>query len=295
MSSYATRLAARGMGRAAGALLAPRAVPRAVPGTPLPTIDAAAAPARPTLVAQVAEQSPGRTPVAELATAEAPSPTSRATDPAGTPRAGALARATPTQTEGAGRAVERKHTTELRGEAERTRERTPASSAGARRAKPAALTGERLPATAPTERRHEIRVSTERIQTVAEPKAAALATPPVPGPPMAPPHSPAAPGAQGPIVRPASAEVVAASPVELKPRSLAPAPVPASPAARAAAQAEAPTVEVRIGKVEVRAPRSPNLRGWSSSGTAPAAPSVPAEPPFARMAAARRYLDRSWG
>jgi hypothetical protein len=89
----------------------------------------------------------------------------------------------------------------------------------------------------------------------------------------------------------AQAEPLAATPVELRLRPPAAPPVPASPAARAAAQSQAPTIEVRIGRVEVRAPHPPELPGWSVA----APPPTPAEPAFARMAAARRYLDRGWG
>ena len=104
-------------------------------------------------------------------------------------------------------------------------------------------------------------------------------------------HGLAAAGAQVPILRP---ETVAATPVELRLRPPAAAPVPASPTSSAAAQSQARTIEVRIGRVEVRSPRPPELAGWSTSAPPPA-PAAAAEPAFARMAAARRYLDRSWG
>jgi hypothetical protein len=79
--------------------------------------------------------------------------------------------------------------------------------------------------------------------------------------------------------------------VELRPRpTLAPGPLPAVASARASEPERPPRVEVRIGRVEVRPPRP--------VPPAPAGPPrsrpTPAPDPFARLAAARRYVDRVW-
>jgi hypothetical protein len=207
------------MGRAAGALLAPRVVPGAVPGAP-PTLDAAAAPRPAPTTAQAPEQPPGRERV----------------DPPAVPaadRRDAAESAAPRREQTIALQVEVPHAPEQ-----------PSRSAGRRRAQTA-----------------------ERVHAVAEVEATTRVLP------------------QAPLPAPT------ALPVELRPRPPAPPPIAAGPAA---AQAHAQTVEVRIGKVEVRGPRPPELPGWSAS-TPPPAPAAPAEPAFARMAAARRYLDRSGG
>ena len=74
--------------------------------------------------------------------------------------------------------------------------------------------------------------------------------------------------------------------VQLLPREAAePSPLPA-PSAPAASH-----VEVRIGRVEVRAPRAPEP--WRPAEPASVLREAPADP-FARLAAARRYVDRAW-
>jgi hypothetical protein len=80
--------------------------------------------------------------------------------------------------------------------------------------------------------------------------------------------------------------------VELRP-TLTPALVPPGASARASEPEHPPRVEVRIGRVEVRPPRPapPAPAGAARSRPAPA----PAPDPFARLAAARRYVDRVWG
>jgi len=90
-----------------------------------------------------------------------------------------------------------------------------------------------------------------------------------------------------PASRPPTAEDghVARPLVELLPR--APAERPAIPAKAASAQ---PHVEVRIGRVEVRAPRAPEP--WRPVEPAPLR-ETPADP-FVGLAAARRYIDRAW-
>jgi len=249
VSDYATRIAARGMGRPAGALLAPRAVPRVLPGAPPAALDAAASSTRPlsTPGVQAVEQPPR---VAEPSPSQAPPPDPLSPAPAESARE---------------RIVEREVTTALRVEAQQTAALQPSQ-----------------PASAPAQT-HEVRVATEHVRTLAERQPVVPAAPRVPGFPLRPER----PGA-------AQSEPVAATPVELRLRPPAAPPVPASPAARAAALSQAPTVEVRIGRVEVRDPRPPDLPGWSTSAPQPA-PAAPAEPAFARMAAARRYLDRGWG
>jgi hypothetical protein len=58
-----------------------------------------------------------------------------------------------------------------------------------------------------------------------------------------------------------------------------------------AAVSTTPRVEVRIGRVEVRAPRAPER--WRPVDAAPVHVQ-PAPDPFAGFAAARRYVDRTW-
>jgi hypothetical protein len=76
--------------------------------------------------------------------------------------------------------------------------------------------------------------------------------------------------------------------VELRPHQASAVP-PLLPHAKARGQSDQTRVEVRIGRVEVRPPRP-----------APPAPAAPpsrlalAPDPFARLAAARRYVDRVW-
>lgn len=91
---------------------------------------------------------------------------------------------------------------------------------------------------------------------------------------------------------PAMPEAPPLSPTpQLLPRRVPPAPLStAAPTANGRAPTT-PQVEVRIGRVEVRAPRAPESARWDAP--APALPSS-SERPFASLAAARRYIDRSW-
>ena len=79
--------------------------------------------------------------------------------------------------------------------------------------------------------------------------------------------------------------------VELRPRrTLTPGLLPPVASARASEPERPPRVEVRIGRVEVRPPRPAPPAPSGSTRSRPA----PATDPFARMAAARRYVDRVW-
>jgi hypothetical protein len=91
------------------------------------------------------------------------------------------------------------------------------------------------------------------------------------------PASPPPPADEKPLARPL---------VELLPRE--PAERPAIPAAPAPA---ARHVEVRIGRVEVRAPRAPEPS--QPVEQAPVLRETPADP-FVGLAVARRYVDRAW-
>jgi hypothetical protein len=130
-------------------------------------------------------------------------------------------------------------------------------------------------------------------QVAAEPRSApteSTAQPPIEAAaarePLSPAEAPAAP-------RP-TAETVTRRLVELLPRpAVEPQPTSTGPSREAAptARQEPEThVEVRIGRIEVRRPRSPE------PARPPAAAAVPprADDPFAALAAARRYVDRTW-
>jgi hypothetical protein len=157
------------------------------------------------------------------------------------------------------------------------------------------------------------RVDAPRRRDGSEPAAAPEAGPKAETaaePPVAAPRGPAAPSrshavtASAPARRPEWLQIVhvagAAASLSLPPeeRPLArplvellprePAERPAIPAAPAPAS---PHIEVRIGRVEVRAPRAPEP--WRPVEQAPALRETPVDP-FVGLAVARRYVDRAW-
>ena len=105
------------------------------------------------------------------------------------------------------------------------------------------------------------------------------------------PVIPSPPPGEPPTATPAArAEPVAVEPVVAQPRAAASA-LPQPQAVAHSAREQAPRIEVRIGRVEVRRPSPPEPVEWPAP--APAAVEQAASG-FAELAAARRYVDRRW-
>jgi hypothetical protein len=134
----------------------------------------------------------------------------------------------------------------------------------------------------------ETRVVVERPTPTPERRTEPESQPPMPAPLVAASRKrrgePHAPGPDPAKREPPEPPVPAA--VSVEPRSPAVAPPPPTPPPRLERE---PTIEVRIGRVEVRAPAPP----------APPPVAAPAGPPVATrgladLALARRHLDRTW-